>query len=238
LRSASVVFFTPMAQVWRMTIDHDRRRQDIAAITIDLVAREGIEAATIRRIAAEAGFSTTAITSYFADKQELLAWAFEVLASEGERRFEEALAGDPSDILGPLLTMVPWCPVNVRRWKAYLAFWDQGARDAELAALLAQSTDAGLSFVQTLLRRKSARHADPETAARLLNALIQGLALQMLVDPAQRDEATVRAMLARAFDLALIMADRSPAGAGDQRIAAPIDEQPKGRGRTWPIATS
>jgi TetR/AcrR family transcriptional regulator, transcriptional repressor of bet genes len=227
-----------MAQVWRMTIDHDKRRQDIAAITIDLVAREGIEAATIRRIAAEAGFSTTAITSYFADKKELLAWAFEALATEGERRFEEALAGDPADILGPLLTMVPWCPVNVRRWKAYLAFWDQGARDAELATLLAQSTDAGLSFVQTLLRRKSARHADPETAARLLNALIQGLALQMLVDPAQRDEATARAMLARAFDLALIMADRSTSGAGDQRITAPIDEQPKGRGRRWPIATS
>jgi TetR/AcrR family transcriptional regulator, transcriptional repressor of bet genes len=238
LRSASVVFLTPMAQVWRMTIDHDKRRQDIAAITIDLVAREGIEAATIRRIAAEAGFSTTAITSYFADKKELLAWAFEALATEGERRFEEALAGDPADILGPLLTMVPWCPVNVRRWKAYLAFWDQGARDAELATLLAQSTDAGLSFVQTLLRRKSARHADPETAARLLNALIQGLALQMLVDPAQRDEATARAMLARAFDLALIMADRSTSGAGDQRITAPIDEQPKGRGRRWPIATS
>jgi TetR/AcrR family transcriptional repressor of bet genes len=196
-----------------MTIDHDQRRQDIAAITIDLVAREGMEAATIRRIAAEAGFSTTAVTSYFADKQELLAWAFEVLAADGERQFEAALAREPSDILGPLLTMVPWCPANVRRWKAYLAFWDQGARDAELAGLLAQSTDVGLSFVQTLLRREAAGQADLEAVARLLNALIQGLSLQMLVDPAQRNEAAARAMLASAFDLALIMADRPPTGA-------------------------
>ncbi|MDB5724201.1 MAG: hypothetical protein JWQ16_955, partial [Novosphingobium sp.] len=57
-----------------MPIDHDQRRARIAAITIDLVAAEGIEAATIRRIAAKAGFSTTAVTAYFTDKQDLVIW--------------------------------------------------------------------------------------------------------------------------------------------------------------------
>src|ERR1700757_2521645 len=113
-----------------MAIDQDKRRYDIAWITIDLIAREGLEAATIRRIAAEAGSSTTAIKHYFVDKQELLIWTFQVLAAEGEQQFNEALRRDPSDAIGALLTMVPWCAANIRRWKAYLAFWDEAARNA------------------------------------------------------------------------------------------------------------
>jgi AcrR family transcriptional regulator len=192
-----------------MAIDHEQRRADVAAITIDLVAREGIEAATIRRIAAEAGFSTAAITHYFADKQELLLWAFQMLSEEGERRFEEVLARDPADVVGALLTMVPWCPANVRRWKAYLAFWDQAARDPELASMLAKSTDVGLAFLQKLLRSKTEAGDDVKNSGQLLNALIQGLALQMLVDPQNWSEPKIRATLEEAFGLALLKA-RSP----------------------------
>lgn len=157
-----------------MAIDHDQRRAHIASITIDLVASEGIEAATIRRIAAEAGFSTTAVTHYFADKRELLVWAFQVLSHEGEQRFEQAVAIDPSDSIGALLTMVPWCPINIRRWKAYLAFWDQAARDHELASLLAGSTRIGLTHLRQILRSRAGERADVENASRLLNAIHSG----------------------------------------------------------------
>jgi hypothetical protein len=58
----SIAFCGLMAHLFKMALDHDKRRRDIAWITIDLIAREGLEAATIRRIAAEAGCNTTAIT--------------------------------------------------------------------------------------------------------------------------------------------------------------------------------
>lgn len=192
-----------------MAIDHEKRRADIASITIDLVAREGIEAASVRRIAAEAGFSTSAVTHYFADKQELIVWAFTMLSGQGETYFDEASARDPDDVIAPLMTLVPWCPVNVRRWKAYLAFWDQGARDAELATLLRQSTYEGIAFLRRLIAAHMQGAVDTESAARLLNALIQGIALQMLVDRQYWGEATVRATLAEAFDLAVLKA-RAP----------------------------
>ena len=191
-----------------MTIDHERRRAEIASITIDLIAREGLEAASIRRIAAEAGFSTSAITNYFADKQELLVWTFQVLSEVGERRFEEEQARDPADAIEALLTMVPWCPANVRRWKAYLAFWDQAARDPELAQLITKSTNTGLSFLQLLLRSAAVSEAKAANSAQLLNAMIQGLALQMLVDQGNWSEAAIRAKLQDAFDLVLLEAGR------------------------------
>lgn len=185
-----------------MAIDHEQRRADIATLTIDIVAREGIQAATIRRIAAEAGFSTTAITHYFADKRELLEWAFQSLASEGERRFEDARAQQPGDAIAALMTMTPWCEINKRRWKAYLAFWDRAARDPELAITLAESTRAGRMFVRELLEADASAGAAVEAAADMLNALIQGLALQMLVEPKTWTEAKVRIALTDAFELA------------------------------------
>jgi hypothetical protein len=93
-----------------MALDHDKRRRDIAWITIDLIAREGIEVATVRRIAS---CSTTAITHCSVDKQELLSWAFPSLWAEGEQRFTDTLQRDPADIIGALLTVVPWCPANI-----------------------------------------------------------------------------------------------------------------------------
>lgn len=195
-----------------MAIDHERRRQDIADITIALVAREGVRAATIRRIAAEAGFSTTAVTHYFADKEELLLWAFEALSREGDRRFEAALAQAPGDPVPALLTMVPWCEANRKRWRAYLAYWDEAARNPWLAAMLARSTRAGLDQLRGLLQARTGPGARLDKGVRLLNAMIQGMALQMLVDEAGWPPETVRTTLAEAFGLALAMAEgREPA---------------------------
>lgn len=192
-----------------MPIDHDQRRREIAEITIDLVAREGIGAATIRHIAAEGGFSTTAITHYFADKEELLVWAFEVLSEEGERRFEAQLADHPDDLVGALLTMVPWCEANRRRWKGYLAFWDEAARNPYLASLLAKGTKIGLAHLERLILLIEPRPLDLNRAVRLLNALVQGMALQMLVDPTSWPIETVRRTLLEALDLTHSIAGRS-----------------------------
>lgn len=194
-----------------MTIDHDQRRREIAEMTIDLVAREGIGAATIRHIAAEGGFSTTAITHYFADKEELLVWAFETLSQEGEVRFEAELAGDPRGVVAALLTMVPWCETNRRRWKAYLAFWDEAARNPYLASLVAKGTQTGLAHLERLVLIDDPRPANLARSVRLLNALVQGIALQMLVDPASWPVETVRRTLREALDLVGAITARSPA---------------------------
>ena len=187
-----------------MAIDHDQRRRRIAEITIDLVARDGLGAATIRGIAAEAGFSTAAITHYFADKHELLVWAFEHLAMVGEQEFARARTDDPTDIIGALLTMVAWCPQNVKRWKAYLAFWDQGSRDAHLGRQIAASTEAGLELIEQAIRQGSAVESrDVAKAARLLNSIIQGLSMQAIVAPRQWAPDQARQLLQEAVDFAL-----------------------------------
>ena len=51
---------------------YSRYMQKIAEVAVEVIACEGMDAATVRNIAARAGYSTTIITHYFNDKDELL----------------------------------------------------------------------------------------------------------------------------------------------------------------------
>jgi AcrR family transcriptional regulator len=58
-------------------IDHDQRRSDIVDVTWDLIVRGGIEAATMREIAAAAGFANGALKLYFPSKEDIIAATYE-----------------------------------------------------------------------------------------------------------------------------------------------------------------
>jgi hypothetical protein len=80
--------------------------------------------------------------------------------------------------------------------------------------LLAHSTPVGLSHLHKLLRLEYGTATNVKGAAELLNAMIQGFALQMLVDQESWDEPKVRATLSEALDLArLKLGRRDMAGA-------------------------
>ena len=70
-------------------VDHEERRAELAAAVWRLASREGLEAITVRRVAEEAGWSTGALVHYFADKEELLLFAFRTGADRVGRRLAQ-----------------------------------------------------------------------------------------------------------------------------------------------------
>lgn len=54
-------------------VDHDQRRLDLVQATLRLIVRQGLNGATMRDIATEAGFANGVIKSYFGSKADLLA---------------------------------------------------------------------------------------------------------------------------------------------------------------------
>jgi AcrR family transcriptional regulator len=59
-------------------VDHEVRRAEIAEALWRVVAREGIDAATIRAVAAEAGWSRGIVEHYFDSKDALVLYACEL----------------------------------------------------------------------------------------------------------------------------------------------------------------
>lgn len=69
-------------------VDHDQRRRELVEATLRIVVRQGLAGATMRDIAAEAGFANGAIKSYFASKSDLLAATYLFVYEATNRRVE------------------------------------------------------------------------------------------------------------------------------------------------------
>jgi AcrR family transcriptional regulator len=163
-----------------MTVDHTARRERIAEVTAAVISREGLEAATIRRISAELGGPTKIITYYFADKQELLRFTWEYMARQ---YFEKVTACAPTDLVESLLAMAAADERGLLRWRVYAAFWDRATRDPEFAEIQRSHMNVALRLIGNVVRALDATRSDVDRISLLLNAMVQGISLQALVDP-------------------------------------------------------
>src|SRR4051794_40262713 len=72
-------------------VDHDVRRREIVDALWRITARGGLEAATIREIAAEAGCSVRPVQYYFRNKADLMAAAHALVAQRLTERVTRAV---------------------------------------------------------------------------------------------------------------------------------------------------
>jgi AcrR family transcriptional regulator len=61
-----------------LVVDHDLRRREVAEIAYGLIAQGSTDAATVRNVAAEAGYSTNIVSHYFSGKKDLLQATFDL----------------------------------------------------------------------------------------------------------------------------------------------------------------
>ena len=172
-------------------VDHEARRAELAEAVWRLASREGLEALTIRRVAAEAGWSTGALVHYFRNKEELVLFAFQTVADRAGRRI--ALAAerttDPLELtratLAEMLPLDLERQAEVRVWFAFLGLaltrptLARAQRDAYRAC-------RGL-LAKTLAQAQAEGVAEPDLdcdcEAAALVALVDGLAVQAAFEP-------------------------------------------------------
>jgi TetR/AcrR family transcriptional regulator, transcriptional repressor of bet genes len=184
-----------------LAVDHDERRRRIAEVTVDVISREGLEAATIRRIAAELHGPTKVVTHYFADKQQMLVWAYRSLAEQSHRYLDEVVARDPTDIVAALLAMTAVDESQGVLWRVYIAFWDRAARDPFFAELQRAQIDLTLKRIARIIRARNGEREDVESVSRRLNALVQGISLLALTERQRWSPERVRRTLADEVEL-------------------------------------
>jgi len=92
-------------------VDHTERRTLIADALTRLAATRGLEAVSLRHVAAEAGVSAGMVQHYFRTKDEMMAFALEVVRDRNQARVaaEVATLGDdppPRLLLRAMITAV------------------------------------------------------------------------------------------------------------------------------------
>jgi AcrR family transcriptional regulator len=164
-------------------VDHDARRRRIAERAGALIAKGGLEAVTYRRLAADAECSTTVITYYFANRHELLFWAYRDAAERSQRRFDVAMSDSGGDLVASLCALLPVSPESVDDWRVYFAFWHTATIDPILTREHrwwlhnCRRVIAELLQSHYAIEPKRARHL-----ARMLLTLLLGIAAQAMFD--------------------------------------------------------
>jgi len=159
-------------------VDHEERRREIAAAVLRLVTTRGVEAASLRTVASEAGVSMGAVQHYFTTKAEMLQFALTygntLLAERATRLMAEQKPTTPRQTFRLFCTLL--LPLDedsragARLWAGLIsrACVDESTR--KLAAL------AYANLTDFVVRQLSdALPADAGQAARHLVSMIEGL---------------------------------------------------------------
>lgn len=73
-------------------VDAEARRQEVVEAVFRIIASDGLERASLREVADEAGLAVGSVRHYFASSDELLVHSFAVVIDRIARRLEEAFA--------------------------------------------------------------------------------------------------------------------------------------------------
>ncbi|MCV7430872.1 TetR/AcrR family transcriptional regulator [Mycolicibacterium bacteremicum] len=172
----------------RPSVEAERRPQILAAACA-VIASAGIPALRLSDVAREAGVSSGTVHYYFETKREVIAAAFEFNLADSLARRQELLASgkDSLAILHDLVeSYLPNDESSVRAWKVWLALWAEGSRDPVLQEindrLYGQWRDVVAGVIEAAQREGLARPGDPTAQANMLIGMLDGLAVQVVLD--------------------------------------------------------
>jgi TetR/AcrR family transcriptional repressor of bet genes len=175
----------------------DARRAQLIEATIDSIARYGFARTTLADVARQAKLSQGIVSFYFASKQDLLLATLRHMIAEYEAFSDAAVrrAGPSPAARLDAMVAADFDPAVAgrRQVTVWYAFWGETRwRKERTCEMVQQVIDAG-----------GYRELDAAAIARGLNAMIDGLWLNILLDPksCDRKEAirACRAYLAQSF---------------------------------------
>jgi AcrR family transcriptional regulator len=184
-------------------VDHEQRRRELAEAVWRVIRRNGVDGASVRTVAQEAGWSAGALRHYFRTQSELLDFAIELAAERIRQRVGALeLADDPRRAVEQLLSeLLPLDDERRAENEVWLAFTARALIDPQLRARHAEIDDAlraaSLRAVE-MLGLPPGRERGLE--AERLHALLDGLALHGAMRSERLPPRRIVAVLRRHLD--------------------------------------
>ena len=183
-------------------VDPEQRRAELAEAVWTVIRRDGLQRASVRNVAREAGLSMGSLRHYFATQSELLCFAMQLVGDRARARVRALQpAADPRATAERLLQeLVPLDDERRAEAEVWLALVDPGQRaihqrihdelNGACATALTLLADAGLTPA----------NLDIPLEATRLHALLDGLAVHAVMRPEQVPPERIRAVIARHLD--------------------------------------
>ncbi len=188
-------------------VDHDERREEVIAGVWRVIARDGLEASTIRSIAKEVGSSAGILSHYFKDKDDILTSALGLshkrIAERWNRKLEN-LTGIAA-LRELVLDNLPLDEERVLETRLEISYWARSLTRDEVRGV--QRTEAAILHKRMVgLVAEAQNHGEigveekPEEITERLLALIDGLSLHAVLYPARVSKEMQTALIERELD--------------------------------------
>jgi AcrR family transcriptional regulator len=171
-------------------VDHEERRRELALAVWRVIRDQGVERASVRTVAKEAGWSPGALRHYFTTQSELLAFAMRLVVERIEGRIGALKrATDPRKAVEQVLhELLPLDDERRAENEVWLAFTARALVDPELRDLHSEVHDALHEACASSLATLTAARANPASPATALqverlHALVDGLAVHTALRP-------------------------------------------------------
>ncbi|TCC21060.1 TetR/AcrR family transcriptional regulator [Kribbella speibonae] len=186
-------------------VDHATRREEIAEALWRVVRRDGIRAASVRTVAAEAGWSAGAVRYYFPDQDGLLSFAMDLVSRRVTERIGaiEPKSSVQTIVLRYLDEVLPLDAERRAEFDVWLAFTAQARAESDAGALQEHldTVHNGLrELCESLLRSLADAGVlrdglDLRREVDLLHAVLDGLALHAAIQPERTTPSRLRQLM-------------------------------------------
>ncbi|WP_214323201.1 TetR/AcrR family transcriptional regulator [Nonomuraea sediminis] len=188
-------------------VDHDERRREVLSAARRVIVRDGLDAATTRAIAKEAGYSNGVLAHYFADKDEILLSALR----QSHQRIRERLTRKVEGVTGLaalrelLLDNLPLDAERTQETRLEVSFWSRSLASEHLAEVQRAEAAELRDAVRHLLGEaraagELAAEENLDDLAEYLLALVDGLSLHLLLYPGRLTRVDLERHLLTALD--------------------------------------
>lgn len=176
-------------------VDPDERRRQLVEASWKVIAEQGIEGVTLRKVAEAASCTTGRIAHYFADRDELIRSALKAAHSNAASRIETiAQAALPAEdrLRAVVHEALPLDARRLREWKVWIVFWSAAISNPSLAASNVRRYAAWQGLIESLLAEFSSASDVREKALELVS-LVDGLGIRTTLAPTPPNRRLARA---------------------------------------------
>jgi TetR/AcrR family transcriptional repressor of bet genes len=167
------------------------RREQLIDATMRTIAKRGYARTTMAHVAKAAGLSQGIVNFYFKSKEALLYETLVQLADEYAalaKETEQRAGPDPAAALDAMIeTDLGPVACNETKVAVWLAFWAEARGRPRYRKLCAKLADYYFDQIWTLCERLALRGGyegvDLDSVARGLNSMIDGLWVDLVIDP-------------------------------------------------------
>ncbi len=181
--------------------DREARRAELLNAAIAVIAQEGFAEASLRKVAERAGYSTGAVTYYFANREEMMAAVIESQFDKFDAMLAASNRGDKVDIRDALKRWLDSFGSSVEgEWVATFQLLSMARNEPALAAVCRQRY-ARYRTVFTAMIAKGQRQGTirkdipAEFLADQINAMGDGWMMFFPIEPERFRPARVKALL-------------------------------------------